>query len=251
MNRLIIEERDIEKKEVFYNCIRAEDGNIIFKDLQLDEKYWVGIECIYEEIIFFHKFAKPDMPGHKFIIAYDIESSKILWQTDNYSYLFIYDDKVYVYRQKFESREFFTLNYLTGELIDELGEDSVSINLIRESINEADKFKGYSFPSIFKNDDEDEAIKAIINKITAGLLLDGNIEYIWFENYLLFNFFARNEKGKLENRFIASEIQNRSVVLSDIILSEANSYVPDSYFMKENLLFVLKEKTKVEVFEIS
>lgn len=250
-NKLIIEERDIEKREAFYNCVQAEDGKPVFKDFQLNEKYWVGIETIYKEIIYFHKFTQPNMPGHKVIIAYDIDSSKVLWQTDKYSFLFIHEDKVYVFRQKFETREFFTLNYLTGELIDELGEDAASINIIRESIPEEEKYKAYSFPFIFKNDNESDEVKSFIVNNTNGLLTEGNIEYILYKDFLVFNFFTKTEDGKLVNKFFITDIKNASNVLNDVLLSDANSYVPDSYFMKDNLLFVLKEKTKVEVFEIS
>ncbi len=247
-NRLIIEERDVDKKEAFYNCVQAENGKDIFRNFQLDEKYWTGIESVYKEIIFFHKFTKPDMPGHKFIIAYDIDSSKILWQTDKYSFLFIHEDKVYVFRQQFETRDFFTLNYLTGELIDELGDNAIPINNLRESLSDEDKFRNYHFPIIYK---EDENLKDIINKSVADMRVEGNLEYILFSNFLLFNFFQRNSIGKLENRFIVSDINDSSTKLDEIILSNANSYVPDSFFLKDNLLFVLKEKTKVEVFEIS
>ncbi|RJP68560.1 MAG: DUF4905 domain-containing protein [Ignavibacteriales bacterium] len=250
-NKLIIEERDLEKKEAFYNCIQAETGIPTFMNYQLDEKYWVGIETVYKEIIYFHKFTQPNMPGHKVIMAYDIDSSKILWQTDKYSFLFIHDDKVYVFRQKFETREFFTLNYLTGELIDELGEDAASINIIRESIPEEEKYNTYSFPFIFKNDDESDEVKSNIVNNTKGLLTEGNIEYILYKDFLVFNFFIKNEDGKLENKFFITDLKNSSSIVNDVLLSDANSYVPDSYFMKDNLLFVLKEKTKVEVFELS
>ncbi|HUX92187.1 MAG TPA: DUF4905 domain-containing protein, partial [Ignavibacteriaceae bacterium] len=69
--KIIIEDRNVETKEAFFNCLDIYTGKKKFSNLQLDEKYWIGIETIYKDIIFFHKYLKPDMPGHIGIIAYD------------------------------------------------------------------------------------------------------------------------------------------------------------------------------------
>ena len=76
-DKLILETRDLNTKEVFFNCLFIENGKSIFSNLQLDEKCWIGIEDIYKGIIFFHYFPKPDMPHHKGIIAFDITAQKI------------------------------------------------------------------------------------------------------------------------------------------------------------------------------
>ncbi len=123
-NKLVIEERDIESKEVFFSCLDIQSGKNIFKDYQHDEKHWIGIESIYNDIIFFHAYGKPDMPAHKSIIAFDIHTQSVLWQNDNYVFSFVYNDKVYCYQQRFESRVFFALDYITGDVVEELGNDA-------------------------------------------------------------------------------------------------------------------------------
>ena len=64
---------------------------------------------------YFHAYGKPDMPAHKSIIAFDIHTQSVLWQNDNYVFSFVYNDKVYCYQQRFESRVFFALDYITGD----------------------------------------------------------------------------------------------------------------------------------------
>ena len=44
INKLIIEERDQDKNQVFFNCVQLETGKKIFENLQLDEKFWIGID---------------------------------------------------------------------------------------------------------------------------------------------------------------------------------------------------------------
>ena len=251
-NKLIIEDRDIDKKQAYFNCLEAETGNLIFRNLQLEEKYWLGIETIYKDIIYFHKFAKPDMPGHKVIIAFDIASRQILWQTDNYNFLFIYDDKLYSFRQKFEGREFFTLDYLTGELIDNLGSDATQVNQLKENLNEEQKFKDYYFPKIFDNETfQNDPILPKIQKLIKDLQVEGNIEYVIFKNLFMFNFFYRNSRRSLDNIFYIMDTDKGKILLKEKIYSDANAYVPDSFFIKDNLLFLLLEKTKVAVYSLS
>lgn len=251
-NKLVIEDRDIDKKQAYFNCLEAPTGNLIFRNVQLDEKYWLGIETIYRDIIYFHKFAKPDMPGHRVIMAFDIATQQILWQTDDYNFLFIYNDKLYTFRQKFEGREFFVLDYLTGELINELGSDTAQINQLKENLNDENKYRNYHFPVIFNNESfKTEPIFPTIQKIIKNSIIEGNIEYLFFKNLLMFNFFYRNSKGSLDNIFYIINTDNRKTMLKEKIYTNANAYVPDSFFIKDNLLFLLLEKTKIAVYSLS
>ena len=130
--KLVIEERDPDTKEVFFTCLDIKTGKKILNDFQLEEKFWVGIEEIYKDIIYFHKFRKPDMPGHLGIIVFDIKTKSILWETDEYIFLFIHNDELYCYKEKFEGRNFYKLDYHSGKLIADLGEDVSEINSLRE-----------------------------------------------------------------------------------------------------------------------
>lgn len=247
-NRLIIEDRDTEKKEVFFTCLQAETGKKIFSEYQFDEKFWLGIETIYKEIIYLHKFQKPDMPGHKTIIAFSIEEKKILWENDQYNFLFTKDEKVYVYRQQFDSREFYTLDYLTGELQENLGSDPVPINKMRETLN-INSFRNYIFPEVLSEESFDSVsysfIKTYINNEVTG-----RIECIKFNNLLFMNY-HKKENFFLTNTFYALDISRKKLVLKEIINKKIKAVVPDSFFIKDNLLYILKERQLLLVYAIT
>ncbi|MDP4174413.1 MAG: DUF4905 domain-containing protein [Bacteroidota bacterium] len=250
-NKVIVEDRDVDHKQVFFNCLQAETGNFIFRNLQLEEKFWIGIEVIYKDIIYFHKFAKPDMPNHKEIIAFDINSQKILWKNDSYAFLFVHDDKVYTYKPKFEGRNFYALDYLSGEELESLGDDAFAINQIRNSINIEEEYKDYLFPNIFSDDTIiDIDTKQIILDLSGGFEIQGNIEFIRYKDILLFNYYAKASEKIFINRFIAVDTSKRKIIFEEILNSTANAYVPDSFFMKDNLVFLLKEKKELKVFAI-
>jgi len=249
--KIIIEERDTEKKLAFFNCLQIDSGKKIFKHLQLDEKFWLGIEAIYNDVIFFHKFIKPDLPQHNGIVAYDINQKRTIWEDKNRTFLFINDDKIYAFKQRFEDREFVTLNYLTGEVIDELGIDSDAVNLLREEAINSEDFSSFHFPGSFNTNSFDKQREnGILSKLREEHIITGEIEYLLMDDLLLFNFHEVNTDNTLKNTFKAVDLSNEKCILELTLNSRTNAFAPDSFFVKDDLLLVLMERTKLEVFII-
>jgi len=249
--KLIIEERDIENKEVFFNCIDISTGERLFSDFQLDEKFWVGIEAIDKEMIYFHKFMKPDMPGHQGIIAFDINSEGILWENSEYSFLFIDGNKVYCYKATFEGRNFFILDNKTGQLIEDLGGDVAEINLMREKSLSNQMFHDYIFPQMyFPEDVLPENILKIFNEIKDEKVVAGKIEYALFKDILFFNYHEVLDDGQLKNTFRGVEISSNKRIFEEILIKKTSAFVPDSFFFKQNLMFLLQEKIRLVVYSL-
>jgi len=249
-DKLILETRDANTKEVFYQCFNLENGEKIFSDLQLEEKFWLGIEAVYKEIIFFHKFPKPDLPGHKQIIAFDIASAKILWTNTVLSFLFIYNDAVYGFQQGFEERYFFALDYLSGELIKDLGDDYKTINALRNQAEEEKDWSAYIYPKIFTNDENDARIGEAIKTHTKNLAIEGEVEYNLYQDLLLFNHHSKVFEGSLVNKFSAVDLTSSKIVLSEVLNANAASLFTDSFFVYKNFLFLLREKNEVVVYQL-
>ena len=109
--KIVIEERDIEKKQAYFNCLRIDSGKKIFKSLQLDEKFWIGIDTIHKDIIYFHKFVKPDLPQHNGIIAFDINSEKTIWEVISEG-----EEVISLGNREINSRAYVSrFNFLSGE----------------------------------------------------------------------------------------------------------------------------------------
>jgi hypothetical protein len=250
-NKLIIEDRDTSTKEVFFNCIDINSGEKIFYDLQLDEKYWIGIETIYKDIIIFHKYASHDMPEHDEMIALDINSKEILWHNIEYIFLFIYDDKIYCYRNKFESRDFFSLNFKTGSLLESLGDDASKVNLLRENSFNPINAGSYLFPepysaAMMKDSDPGRYFEQFTTENTIA----GKIEFIETEGLLFFNCHKVIPGGSLKNIFKAIEISSKKVILEETLNYSTSIFIPDCFFIKDKLLFLLIEKIKLKVCSI-
>ena len=239
--KLVIEERNPEVKQVFFHCFETESGKKIFKNFQLDDNFWVGIESIQGDIIFFHKFAKPDMPKHRGIFAYDIKTQNPIWENPELIYQFVYDEKLYAFKERFEGKYFYSINPLNGEILEEIGDEA----LIYE------KNKGYHFPEVIKDSLlEDKRAIDFISKIRNEFVISGNIEFILMNNFLLISFHEVSSKGNFNNLFKAVDLNTGKYILEEVINKETKLYLTDSFFIKDNFLFLLFGKTRLQVYKI-
>ena len=249
--KLVIEDRDTQNKEVFFNCLDINSGKKIFANLQLEEKFWIGIETIVEDIIIFHKFAKPDMPGHYSIIVFDLNSQKILWQNEDLTFLFAYEQKIYVYKQRFEGRLYFSLDLNNGDILEELGSDSAAINSLQEkSVFSNKNYESYNFPEPFNSNVNSPESTEFINEFKIENVITGNIDAVELPGILLFNCHLVKTDGQLKNVFYVVDIERKKIIFDEVLDESTSVFIPDAFFVKGDLIFLLIEKVKLLVCNI-
>lgn len=249
--KLVIEERAPDKKQVYFHCLELDSGKKILKDFQLDDKFWVGIEAVLDDIIYFHKFAKPDMPKHKGIFAFDMKSKQIIWENKELIFQFIYQQKLFSYRDMFEGRNYYSLNVLNGETLEELGNDYEMINQLRNKSIEDEENKGYLFPEpVDEQSDLDEVARNFLSSLRNDFVISGKVEFIVKKDLLMMSFHEANSKGSLNNLFKAVDLSRGKYILEEVINKETSLYLTDSYFVKDKYLFLLFGKSRLQVYKI-
>lgn len=246
---LVIEERDIKTKEVFFNCLKTNDGEMVFKNYQFEEKFWIGIEAVYENIIFFHKYRKPDMPGHSGIYAVDVLSQNIIWQNEDLTFLFARNDTVFAYQTMFEGRNYFLLDSLTGKILQDLGSEYQDIKKMREELMQNDFANNFLFPEkLVESENNQDEISIFDHEIKKDIIA-GDVYSVKFNNYLMFSFHQQNMDKTFDNFFEVYDILRSKSVIREKINSKLEKLVFDSFFMIGDLLFVLIEKSKLVVYK--
>ena len=250
-DQLIIEEREPEKKQAYFHCLTLKSGKKLLKDFQLDDKFWVGIESVRDDIIFFHKFAKPDMPKHRGIFAYDIKNQNLIWENSELVFQFLLKEKLYAFKEKFQGRSYYSINTLTGEIIEEIGENYDLINSLRNESLIEDDSKGQMFPEVFESDIiTDNPVIDFIKSLRSKFVISGKIEQILKNDLLLVSFHEVNPKGTFNNLFKAVDLSTGKYILEEVINKETNLYLTDSFFIKDDFLFLLFGKTRLQVYKI-
>ncbi len=251
-DKLIIERRNIKDKQAYFSAYDIFLGEKIFTNLQFEEKYWVGVESSYKNIIYFHKYAKPDMPGHRSIIAVDINSAEIMWKSDSYTYLFVHEDILYCSKQEFGGQNYFALDYSSGQVISDYGNDFDIIKSRKADYEDSLDYSDYSFPEFFvKGNNGDKRAAELLEKQLSTISPLGDIEFLVHGDWLFYNYHSENSGKGLLNSFKAFNLINSKLILSKIINSNINAFAPDSFFVYKNLLLLLEEKRNLLVYKIN
>jgi hypothetical protein len=221
------------------------------RDFQLEEKFWVGVEAFEDEKIYFHKYTRPDMPGHIGIIAYSLTTREVLWSREDLVFLFLSENKIVAYVQKFELREYYILDTLTGNTIQESAGDNQDIDILREKSLEKqnENYRNYLFPQSYPGNLPAES-KELVEKLKENVIISGPIDFIQHGGYLLLAFHTVKDDGKLDNNFRLIEINRRKIIFEDVVNTGISVYIPDVFFIKDNFLFLIKDKTELKVFSL-
>ncbi|MCW8805770.1 MAG: DUF4905 domain-containing protein, partial [Ignavibacteriaceae bacterium] len=245
-SKLIIEERELENKQAYFHCLSLDSGKKILSNFQLDDKFWVGIEEVQDDIIFFHKFAKPDMPKHRGIFAFDLSKKELLWENPELIFLFNLENKIYAYKEKFEGRNYYSINSFNGEMIEDIGENYQHINNLRNQSSIEESNNGYLFPEDFELEPAIEnSSSEFIKSLRKDFVISGKIEFILKNNLLMLSFHEANSKGSLNNLFKAVDLSTGKYILEEVINKETSLFLTDSFFVKDDFLLLLFGKTRL------
>lgn len=247
-DELLIETRNSDTKQAYFNCLSLNDAKTLFTDFQLDEKFWVGIEAVKNHIVFFHRYTKPDMPAHNQIIAFDIKSQKVLWQNEMFSFLAVDDENLYCVRNSMMGLFGYAVNPATGEIKEEIGADDQKIEMLRDKYLASQDYSNYRYTEKFYAGNN-EALDNIILPRIENKELTGSLDYLKEKENLYFNFHRKLDEENIENIFYAFSLIDNKEILNITLNKKLNAYAPDSFFIYKNFLILLKDKTKVFIYK--
>ncbi len=111
---LAVELRDVDNKEVEFAGLDLKTGAPLWQNLKLEEKWWVNINKIYQDVLLLQQFVRPDMPKAGKIFAVDLFTGKVLWQNEDIEFLDASGGRIYGVRRTLQSEELLGLNPKTG-----------------------------------------------------------------------------------------------------------------------------------------
>lgn len=244
LDQIVVEERDIQNKEVYFSCIDRLKGKIFWKNKSfLNEKFWIGIEGTKSNYLILHQFEKPDMPMHKKIINVDLKSGDILWVNDDLTFYDIDDKFIYGYLHNLDNLEFYQLEIESGNIIAALGNEDQSRPIL-SSIPEKD-YSRYIFTKTLGDDDTEQIQKDIVSALIGDNLLFNLCEFIDYNDYFIFSYYDKIEPHSLINRLIIYDKVDKKPILFEILNQSTPAPVPDSFFMYDNYLYFIQNKVKL------
>jgi hypothetical protein len=250
------ETRDQHKKEVSFFALNALTGSVLWDNRLFDELWWIGTEAITNEVLLLHEYAQPDRPEHKGIVAIDLATGKQLWVNKDVTYWFSRGEKIFAYRTLFERRIGYEVDLRTGELLREYDEDLDTLLSLRRSALSESNQKGFMFPQVVVDSEEDPRILSRIRKEISDKPIQGDVEYIQWDDILLFNYHLQSdlksqERFLLENRFHIVDLKSGEILYSDVLSDNSRAPVPDSFFVKDGFAYFVKDQRTLKAIQLA
>lgn len=82
---LILEVRDESRREVSFSAYQYKKQMFLWKDLILEEPWWISLAGGTNEVVFFQIYDDSQTPEHKSLLALNSETGQVCWKRNGFS----------------------------------------------------------------------------------------------------------------------------------------------------------------------
>ncbi len=246
LGRLICESRDEQEKRTRFSCIDQSSGKQLWRDVSFGEQWWIGIEAVQSGVLLLHKFAQPDMPEHRSIIAVDIETGSTLWQNADAKFEGVEGSSVVASQKRLAGGVFFQINIRTGEIEREFTSNDATLTQMLGSSSGRPERDGI-FPSVLVDlQSDDSSAGRIIRSQCAARSVVGPVMYVERGDYVIFSYHERSpsstERQPLFNNHV-NVLHGGKNVFSAIVNHNVSAMVPECFFVENNILIFMNGRS--------
>jgi len=243
---LVGEDREIGKKETSFFCIERRTGKIFWRNMNPGDRWWIGVEAVTEEVVVFHGFASPDLPGHRSVTVADLETGRVLWSNPDMRFVALEQGSITARVESRGNRHVVQVAVLTGEILKEFDPEKGEP---RPPSREERSAGGRVFlPSPVRDqaEREPEIVRCLSTHVTAGLQ-PAQVFLLDFSGLVLLQISEPHmgqQGGHPEVRTVLKIVDRGDgrLMYADI-LQERTSVASPHFFVQDGVLYTVRERT--------
>jgi hypothetical protein len=244
---LVGEERRIDEKKALFFCLDREDGEELWRKESPGDNWWIGIEAVYGDTVFFHGFTSPDLPQHRGIIAVDTLTGKKLWEDKQLAWLGAGKDVVLGSAQTPGGQVFAELDRRSGLLRRKV--DEAELPALKQAwrdwvANEQEELFPVPFDQLAAG--QPEVASMIRNHCDVGYI-PGSIEVAATNDFVILDYHVASTGGTAwETPFTSTlmviERATGEIFHSDTIVRKGRTIIPELFFVRQDMLYYIRER---------
>jgi hypothetical protein len=243
--QIVGEDRDVKEKHVTFFALDALTGNIVWDNVSVEEKWWVGLEDANIHGVFLHRYETPELPGHKGCHVIDVSTGATRWQQNDLRYLFASGNYVYCDRLTDGITYPVMLDAGTGNLLREMTEEELDSARLKADRERISMLEHPVQSDAHDNDSGSTALSALASVSERGSEIRF-LEWMRHGESIVAAGYSTIPGPGAETRYVHHLIlvhsASSTLRFHDIMLHDAAAIVPDSFFCIENRIFYLREK---------
>ncbi len=235
-NILIIEVRDEKKFKTQFFAFDHQKNEFLWKDLSLDEDWWLGLTAVNEQVILFHTYTSKGNPDHKNLIAFNIFKEKFLWEIKDFSFCDWNQSKIWGFDTNDELVKN-TINIETGVVKEEIWD-------VQPTINQVDSIR----PALYLEGSPDfETVRQFLDRNTENIISRG-VEYLEWRKWIIISAYVEKQ-NVLANYLIVLNDEGK-ILLEEKLGENLGGIGTDTFFILEGCLFLVKNKSELVVYTL-
>ena len=228
--QVLLEVREAAERKVSFTVVDYVQDKILWNNVLLEEPWWVTLYTCRNQVLEFIHYLDAENPGQKVVVGIDLNTKKKLWVREF---------------EKIEKGN--SVGFATQK--DYLGEQE------RHFRSEGKKKEGS--PEIFRmsnpfhyqeNTPEFKTVARFI-QLKKNVVAVGNIEYLEKNGLIFVGYYYYNEGCLINNLLVL--LENGKELTSRILGEDLKGFGSDTFFLVEDYLFFVKNKTTFEVLFIA
>lgn len=244
---LVIEERDRTSREGFFSCVNLSVWEVLFRDFQLSDKHWTGIETITDGIIYFFTYPQPDMPYHKGVYAIDLLTGMLLWQQEEITFGWIRNSQLFATVEEHGITRYVILDSRTGGIIN-ASPDPALIETERTSADQSEDYSEYRFPVQTDGKGLTGFMPGVFPDAVSTVPL---AEFVQTKDLFLCTVHRSRKGGGYEVEFLAVDNARNKVLLSVPLHHEVKGFIADLFFVWKEYVIIIQEKTSLGIYRLT
>lgn len=228
----LVETRNSETRTASFYVIDLSKKEIVISDLELTEKWWIGVESIKNGCIYFHFYDGVQYSNHKGIVCYDISSKKTIWETKNIAFVGWQNDSII----GLEKGILHQINAISGEIV------AKNSNYTIENQHPSD---------IQLLDQEDERFLKVASYIYRKTTHQAvkHIEYLDYKSYILISYYICVD-NKFDNHFMLVDSETGFILFETILDVQSAGIGSDTFSVFNNYLILCQNKKNIHLYAL-
>ncbi|HAS46511.1 MAG TPA: hypothetical protein DCS93_38875 [Microscillaceae bacterium] len=238
---IIVQTRDGDAYQTAFTAINIQSQTTLWQDFTLEESWWVGMSLLSQGILLLHTYPDTQKPQPQGLIALEIASREVLWQTEELHFYEVIDNQIVVTSSTTSSNSYLTIDIKTGNVLERFQE--LPTGLTRKNEN-----KSMIFPFHYQDEMAYFQTVAVFLKKKFNLQIVQAVDYLEYDNFIIISYFYDNA-GDLMNNLLVLD-QNGQVLFHQNIEKQLTGIGLDTFFVFKNELFFVKHKTLLQSLKL-
>ena len=245
---LVVEIRDTEKKSTEFAGVDISSGMLLWRNDQLEEKWWTSLNLIFRDTVLLHQYAKPSMPTSGKIFTLDLHSGKLLWQNQEVSFVNAGGDTIFCLKKSLTSEIVIGMDFRTGE-----EREVSSSDLPKESYV---YLPGLIFPEAIDNQQDYFQDRKNLGNVRRRIPPDSRyLTVLKAGDRNIFGFYAVSEQGEkgvvvYDAHLLVSDLQGR-IIFEDTVDRKLNMPLADFHFCLGVKLIYVRNSEEIVAVKLS